>query len=287
MLQQIPEEALSAAASIVSFGRGARRGSGFVIGQDRVLTLAYRLRDDIVETVARDGERRAGRVLGVDRELGIAILDVPTGEAPALRWTSEPPALGSPVFALADPGSGLRVTAGNVSAESITVRSRHGRPLELIEHTAPMPRGCGGGPLVYASGAVVGVNALRGDAGFLLALPARAVEGAVGRVIDGREAVRLGVALASPAASTRMRRAVGLPDHDGLLVRAVEAGSAAERAGVRRGDLLTSLGGAALTTVDDLIGALEANAHADAAELGVLRAAEQLALSLDLREGEE
>ncbi|HEX4563195.1 MAG TPA: S1C family serine protease [Solirubrobacteraceae bacterium] len=288
MLQQTPAEALSAAASVVSFGRGARRGSGFVIGPDRVLTLAYRLRDDTVETVARDGERREGRVLGVDRELGVVVLDVPTGDAPAVSWASEPPQLGSAVFALADPGSGLRVTAGNVSAESLTVRSRHGRSLELIEHTAPLPRGSGGGPLVDAAGAVVGVNALRGDAGFLLALPARAVQSAIERVIEGREPVRLGVALASPSASRGMRRAVGLPDHNGLLVQAVEERSAAERAGVRRGDLLIGLGGSALATVDDLHAALEANARGQAVELSVLRATEQLQLSVDLaREPEE
>jgi serine protease Do len=287
MLQQTPSEALSVAGSVVSFGRGARRGSGFVIGPDRVLTLAYRLRDDTVETVARDGERREGRLLGVDRELGVAVLDVPTGDAPVVSWASERPRLGSPVFALADPGSGLRVTAGNVSAESLTVRSRHGRPLDLIEHTAPLPHGSGGGPLVDTTGAVVGVNALRGDAGFLLALPARAVQSAIERVLEGREPVRLGVALASPSASRRMRRAVGLPDHDGLLVQAVEERSAAERAGVKHGDLLTALGGAALATVDDLHAALQANARGEGVELGVLRATEQLQLSVDLREREE
>ena len=284
MLQQTPESALRVGDSVVSFGRGARRGSGFVIGRDRVLTLVYRLRDDVVETVTRDGERHDGRVLGVDRDLGVAVLDVATGDAPAIRWASEPPRLGSLVFALSDPGSGLRLTAGNVSAESLTVRSRHGRALDLIEHTAPLPRGSGGGPLVDPEGAVVGVNALRGDAGFLLALPARAVQGAVERIAEGREPTRLGVALASPSAGRRMRRAVGLPDHDGLLVQAVEDGSAAERAGVARGDLLVSLGGAALATIDDLHSALDANASAGAVELGVLRATEQLKLSVELSE---
>ena len=88
MLQQTSPEALAVGDSVVSFGRGARRGSGFVIGRDRVLTLAYRLRDDVVETVTRDGERNDGRVLGVDRDLGVAVVDVPTGATPALRWAS-------------------------------------------------------------------------------------------------------------------------------------------------------------------------------------------------------
>ena len=89
MLQQTSPEALAVGDSVVSFGRGARRGSGFVIGRDRVLTLAYRLRDDVVETVTRDGERNDGRVLGVDRDLGVAVLDVPTGATLAIRWASD------------------------------------------------------------------------------------------------------------------------------------------------------------------------------------------------------
>jgi serine protease Do len=287
MLQQTPSEALSVSDSVVSFGRGARRGSGFVVAPGRVLTLSYRLRDERVETITHDGAHHDGRVVGVDGELGVAVLDVPTGDAPAVAWANEPPRLGSSVFALADPGSGLRITAGNVSAESLTVRSRHGRALELIEHTAPMPRGSGGGPLVGPDGAVVGVNALRGDAGFLLALPARAVQSAIERVVEGREPVRLGVALASPSASRRMRRAVGLPDHDGLLVQGVEEASAAGRAGVKRGDLLVGIGGVALVTIDDLHSSLDANAGAEGVELVVLRATERMQLSVDLRGSEE
>jgi serine protease Do len=283
MLQQTAPKALAVADSVVSFGRGARRGCGFVIGVDRVVTLSYRLRGETVETVLRDGERREGQVVGVDREAGVAVLDVPTGAAPAVRWATELPAIGTAVFALGDPGSGLRVTAGEVSAESLTVRSRQGRALELIEHTAPLPRGAGGGPLVDVDGAVVGLNALRGDVGFLLALPADAVQAAVERLVDGRQPARLGVALASPTASRRMRRAVGLPDHEGLLVQAVETGGAAENAGVRQGDLLVSLGGAALEKIDDLHTALDARAGEDAVELRVLRAIDEVLLAVDLR----
>src|SRR5262249_54569706 len=82
------------------------------------------------------------------------------------------PAIGAPVFALGNPGTGLRITEGQVSAAPLTIRSRDGRPLEVIEHTAPMPRGSGGGPLLDEHGAVLGLNALRGAPGFLLALPA-------------------------------------------------------------------------------------------------------------------
>jgi S1-C subfamily serine protease len=61
-----------------------------------------------------------------------------------------------------------------------------------------------------------------------------------------------------PRIARRLRRAVGLPDRDGVLVRHVEPQGPADRAGVREGDLVVSAGGAAVASVDDLHAALDA-----------------------------
>ena len=272
----------SVGAAVIPLGRGARRGCGLVVAADQVVAMSHSLSSEQPE-LRIAGEVREGAVERSDRTAGLSLIAVATGEITPITWADDAPQLGDVVFALGDPGTGLRVTEGRVSAGPLSLRGRGGRLIDGIEHTAPLPRGSGGGPLVDPDGAVVGVNALRGDAGFLLALPARAVQSAVERIVEGREPARLGVALASPSASRRMRRAVGLPDHDGLLVQGVEDASAADRAGVARGDLLVSLAGAPLATIDDLHSALDANSSAPAIELGVLRATEQLQLSVDLR----
>jgi serine protease Do len=267
---------------VVALGRGARRGSGLVVAQDRVVALSHQLRADLVEITVGDRDSREGRLMGIEHSLGIAVFEVATGDAPLPRWASSPPSIGAPVHALGNPGDGLRITAGAVSAAPLTIRSRRGTRLAVIEHTAPMPRGAGGGPLVDADGAVLGVNALRVEAGFLLALPATAVRDAVERVLEGREPARLGVALASPAASRRMRAAVGLPERDGLLVRGVENGSRAEQAGVASGDLLVALAGVGLRTFDDLHLALERAAGNPAVALRVVRVSDERELAIDL-----
>jgi S1-C subfamily serine protease len=133
---------------------------------------------------------------------------------------------------------------------------------------------------------VLGLNALRVDAGFLLALPAAAVRDAVESVLAGREPARLGVALASPEAGRRMRTAVGLPERDGLLVRSVEDDSRAEQAGVVAGDLLVSLGGVELRTFDDLHVALERASGSPSAALRVVRASDERELAIDLTGGQ-
>jgi serine protease Do len=206
-----------------------------------------------------------GHVAGVDRDLDLAVITVSTGERPAVSW--EPAAIGelgvgSVVFALANPGGrGARTTFGTVSSTAAGFRGRGGRRLRgSLEHTAPLPRGSSGGPLVDLEGRLLGLNTVRLDGGFILALPAdEDLRRRVDALARGEAAQRprLGVALAPPRAARRLRAAVGLPERDGLLVRGVEDDSPAHRAGLERGDLLVAVGGRALTSLDDLFDALE------------------------------
>ena len=269
--------------SVVRLGRGARRGSGVVVAQDRVLVLSHSLARDEVE-VGINGELQSGTVAGTDRTAGISLVEVPTAGVAAITWADDVPEPGAVVYALGDPGTGLRVTEGRVSAAPLTLRGRSGRPLEGIEHTAPMPRGTGGGALANADGEVVGLNALRTDPGFLFAISTSVVRPAVERLLAGQpEPGRLGVVIAHPRVARRLRRAVGLPERDGLLVRAVEHGSAAERAGVLTGDLIVRFGSTEIGSADDLFGALAAS-RGGASALGVVRGADELELIVELGE---
>src|SRR5918999_4793559 len=163
--------------SVVGLGRGWGRGSGVVIGDGHVLTNAHVLRGDEVAVRRPDGEVAHGRVAGSDADLDVAVLAVDTGGAPAVAWD---PAIvsdlraGRPVFALADPGGrGLRTTFGLVTATGRSFRGPGGRRIGgSIEHSAPLPRGSSGGPLVDAAGRLLGLNAVRREGGLILALPA-------------------------------------------------------------------------------------------------------------------
>src|SRR3954451_3060389 len=97
---------------------------------------------------------------------------------------------------------------------------------------------------------------------------------------DDRVAPRLGVAVAPAAVAQRMRRAVGLPERHGILVLRVKRGSAAETAGLARGDLVTAAAGADVHTIGDLHRAL---AHAGASvALDVVRGVEERAVTIAL-----
>ncbi len=281
------QDAIARAAStvgpgVVGFGRGWGRGSGVVVGPGRVLTTAHNLRSEEVVVSFPEGERVTGRVAGTDPDLDLAAVAVETGETEPVTWdpAAPSPAMGTPVIALSNPGGrGLRATPGFVSSEGRTIRGSRGRSIEgCIEHTAPLPRGSGGGPLVDLDGRLLGFNAIRLDGGLIVAIPAgeRLAERAE-RLWSGNAAspVRLGVAIAPPRVARRLRRAVGLPERDGLLVRSVAEGSAAQAAGLERGDLIVAAKGKPVERVDALYEALDSLAEGDTLELRVLRGTEE------------
>jgi S1-C subfamily serine protease len=245
-----------------------------------VLTNAHVLRGEQVAVSFADGRTEHGRVTGADADLDLAAIAVDTGDTQPVAWEPErldAVAVGEPVFALANPGGrGLRTTFGLVSATGRSFRGPRGRRIGgSIEHTAPLPRGSSGGPLVDAEGRLLGLNSIRVEGGLILALPADAAMRRRAETLaagTGATRPRLGIALAPPRAARRMRAAVGLPERDGMLVRGVEEDSPAGRAGLERGDLIVSAAGQPLTSVDDLFDALETGGSLT---LGVVRGTEE------------
>jgi serine protease Do len=98
---------------------------------------------------------------------------------------------------------------------------------------------------------------------------------------------RLGVAVAPPRVARRMRRAVGLPERDGLLVRAVEDGSPAASAGIERGDLLVSAGDRELSGIDALYEALDSvPSEGGTLELTIVRGTEERTVTAEFETSE-
>jgi len=279
--------------SVVGIGRGWGNGCGVVVAPGRILTSAHVLRgEDVAVTLA--GETVHGRLAGFDPDLDVAVIAADTRGAPAITWSpaaSSAVAVGTPVLALADPGGrGLRVTAGWVSSTGRSFRGPRGRRVAgLIEHTAPLPRGSSGGPLLDLEGRLLGLNAVRLEGGFILALPAdEALKAKVDGLSRGQGAARprLGVALAHPRAARKLRAAVGLPERDGLLVRAVLDDSPAGCAGIERGDLLVAAAGRELRTIDELFDVLETSRTDATLPVTIVRGTEEREVSVSFEPGE-
>jgi serine protease Do len=259
------QEAVAAVAESVGpsvVGIGSRlRGSGVVVGDGRVLTNAHNLRGGEVTVRFADGRTERGTVKAVDWDGDLAVVEVDTSGIPALTWAQGGATIGTAVFAAAATASGgARVSFGFVSSVERAFRGPGGRRISgSIEHTAPLAPGSSGSPLVDADGALVGVNTNRVGEGFYLALPA---DGSLKDRVDAlargenRERPTLGIAVAPAHVARRLRRSVGLPERDGILVRGVEDGSDADKAGIQQGDLIVEVAGTAIEDPDDLVEAL-------------------------------
>jgi serine protease Do len=262
------QSAISAVAERVGpaiVGIGSRqRGSGVVIGEGKVLTNAHNIRGDEVTVTFADGRRTRGTLAGIDVDGDLAVISVDTTGATAPEWADGAAgSVGTLVFgAAATPGGGTRVTLGTVSAVSRAFRGPGGRRIAgSVEHTAPLAPGSSGGALLDTDGRFLGLNTNRIGEGFYLALPAdsalRERIDALGRG-ESPSRRRLGVAVAPAHVARRLRRSVGLPERDGLLVRDVEDGSLAAKAGIQEGDLIVAIAGRSIDDADALVEALEA-----------------------------
>jgi serine protease Do len=267
-----------AGPSVAGIGQRWGIGSGIVLGEGRVLTNAHNVRGSQATVTFADGRTAEGTVAGHDIDGDLAVIEADTGQAAALPWATAAPAIGTPVFALSNPGGrGLRVTFGTVSGIDRTFRGPRGlRITGSLEHTAPLLPGSSGGPVLDAQGQLLGINTNRLGEGFYLAIPAdEALRGRVDALARGESvrAPQLGIAITPGHVARRLRRSVGLPDTEGLLIRGVAEDSPAARAGLASGDLIVAAAGQPVRTVDDLSGALRA--AGETIELTVLRGTDE------------
>ncbi|HEX2844848.1 MAG TPA: S1C family serine protease [Candidatus Limnocylindria bacterium] len=268
--------------SVVGIGNRWRGGSGIVIGENRILTNAHNLHGDEVTVTFADGRSAEAKPIGVDVDGDLAVLEATTEGAPILPAGTDAPGVGTPVVALGNPnGHGPRVTFGFVSGTGRSFRGPRGRRVaDAVEHTAPLMPGSSGGPIVGLDGRLLGINTNRLGHGFYLAIAADASLadrlGALGRG-ETPTRRRLGVGLAPAHVARRLRRAVGLPERDGLLVREVEDDSPAASAGIAEGDLIVGVGDRDVTSADDLFDALGTSGDL---EIRLVRGADELTVTV-------
>jgi serine protease Do len=283
-----PAEAARASAartapSVVRIGRAAGRGAGLVIGEGRVLTNAHNLRDRTTSVTFHGGRRAQGSVVGLDPDGDLVVLAVDTAATPSVTW-GPPPALGDPVFGVANLADGAtRVVPGVVTAVGRTYRGPRGRLVDdAVEHRASLGRGTSGSPVVDAEGRVVAINMRRHDDGFTLARGlTEELRGQVDLLATGRSVAppRLGIAVAPPDVAQRLRAAVGLDERTGVFVAEVEPDGVGARGGLRKGDVIVRADETEIADTTDLLAVLD---HVDLDTdlvLHVVRATDEVSLT--------
>ncbi len=268
-------------------------GSGVVVTPDGyILTnehVVERVQDARVAFV--DGRSVPAVVVGRDPSTDLAVLRAQAASLPyATLSISSPLRVGQLVVAVGNPlGFESTVSAGVVSALGRSLRSRHGRPIEgIVQHTAALNPGNSGGPLVDASGRVVGVNtaiiAMAQGIGF--SVPATTAQWVLTEILTRGRVRRayLGVSVRDRPLDLRLVRALDLPVKRAVEILGRDDKGPAAESDLRPGDFIVAVNDAAVDSVDALHRHLSRWSVGTALTLHVVRRTQSLRIELTPRE---
>jgi serine protease Do len=272
--------------------------SGYIVTNAHVVNGAQRVRVVLPDT-SEEGSLEAAlstrttllaaRIVGVSREIDLAVLKVDAEKLPALALAGyRKLGQGEMVFAFGSPG-GLRntVTMGVVSA--VARQTDPDSPLIYIQTDAAINPGNSGGPLVNANGEVVGVNTFilsqsGGNEGLGFAIPSSVVRVAFQQLRKYGHVHRAEIGIGIQTITPTLAAALNLPRDYGVVISDVQPGSTAEAAGVQIGDVLAGLDGRAVENLPVAAFHFFSLETGDKVHLDLLRGKERLALDVKVME---
>lgn len=273
--------------------RGPRRagqGSGFFISADGFAVTNNHVVDkaDEVEVMTDDGKTYNAKVIGTDPRTDLALIKVDGDNFPYAKLADKAPRIGDWVLAVGNPfGLGGTVTAGIVSARGRDIGA--GPYDDFLQIDAPVNKGNSGGPTFDIDGNVVGVNTAifspsGGSVGIAFAIPATTVSTVVGQLKDKGTVTRGWIGVQIQPVSKDIADSLGLKSTDGALVAEPQAGSPAEKAGIKAGDVITAVNGEKIQSARELARRIGSMAPNTSVKLALLQKGSEKTVTLTLGE---
>ena len=230
-------------------------GSGVIVSADGYILTNHHVIDgaEQIKIDLNDNRTLNARVVGTDPPSDLALLKVDASNLPVLALgNSDNVRVGDVVLAIGDPlGIGQTVTMGIISAKGRQTGLSSGSFEDFLQTDAPINRGNSGGALVNTNSELIGINSQilspsGGSIGIGFAIPsnmARTVMESLAR--DGKvRRGQLGIRVTS--VTSEIAQKLSLSNQNGVYVGEVQPGSAADRAGIRPGDVITAINGTAV-----------------------------------------
>jgi len=229
-------------------------GSGVIVSADgTILTNAHVVDEaEKITVMLNDNKAFEAKLVGIDKPSDLAVLKIETQNLPFLTLgNSDSVRVGDIVLAIGNPlGIGQSVTAGIISAKGRRTGLSDGSFEDFLQTDAPINRGNSGGALVNLNGELIGINsqilsggASGGNIGIGFSIPSNMAKSVLDQLLKDGKVHRgmLGVNIQTLTEDTA--KALDLTDVSGVLVSNVRPGSSAEKAGVKRGDIITAING--------------------------------------------
>jgi len=257
-------------------------GSGVVYDKNGYILTAAHVVEGASQVTVRlaDGTKLSGRVLGSDSGTDIAVVKVDRNNLqPAALALKVPLEVGQTAVAIGSPfGLEGSVTSGVVSAVNRSLPTQDGSVFEVLQTDAPINPGNSGGALADREGRVIGINdSIRsesgGNEGVGFAVPIDIAAASAARIVQGKSSASgyLGVSGTDPT----LGRA-------GALVNEVVNGGPADKAGLQVGDLVVSVNGKAVQSMDDLAAQVRILEPGQKVQLGIVRDGKQQTITATL-----
>ncbi len=261
-----------AKSTVSVFGRDRQSATGIVYANELVLTTDHVLeRDDNLSISLADGAKLPAQLVGRDPSTDLAVLRV-AGLKADNATPSGTARVGQLILAVGRPEEGLMASHGVVSAVGGPLRMGNGVNVERYIRTDATPYpGFSGGPIIDATGAVLGILTTGLARNVALGIPFDLAL-RVAQTLTSQGYVKRGyLGVISQRVKLPTAQRSGLSQEYGLLVMRVEESSPAEKGGVLMGDILTSVDGHAVADADDLMTLLTGERVGRSVSLGVVR----------------
>jgi putative serine protease PepD len=257
-------------------------GSGVIYDKNGYILTAAHVVEGASQLTVRlaDGTKLTGRVLGTDSGTDIGVVKVDRNNLqPAALALKVPLQVGQTAVAIGSPfGLEGSVTSGVVSAVNRSLPTQDGSVFEVLQTDAPINPGNSGGALADREARVIGINdSIRsesgGNEGVGFAIPIDIAAASAARIVQGKSSASgyLGVSGTDPT----LGRA-------GALVNEVVSGGPADKAGLQVGDLVVSVNGHAVQSMDDLAAQIRLLEPGQKVQLGIVRDGKQQTITATL-----
>jgi serine protease Do len=253
------------------------QGSGFFISDGYIVTNNHVVDDaSEVEVVTNDGQTLKAKVVGKDQKTDLALIKVDSDKKfPFVTLSKEKPEIGQWVVAMGNPfGLGGTVTAGIISAEGRDIGE--GPYDDFLQIDAPINRGNSGGPTFNMKGEVIGVNTAiyspsGGSIGIAFDIPASTVESVIPQLQKAGYVRRGWLGVQIQPVTKAIADSLGLKEAKGALISKPQPDSPAAEAGLKSGDIVTSLDNASVKDARELARKVATIAPGSVVTLGIVR----------------
>lgn len=249
--------------------------SGIVWSADGLIVTAHHVveQDDNIRVGLPDGQTAPASLIGRDPATDLALLRTKARDLAAGAWAAaETLRVGHLVLALGRPGQTVMATLGIVSALKRDWRTPAGGHFDhYLQTDALMYPGFSGGPLVDATGRIVGLNSSALLRGISLAVPAATVRRVADALLAHGRVKRGYLGVSAQAVRLPASLAAQLGQETGLLLGSVEPGSPAERGGLFMGDTIVALAGHPVRHLDDLLALLSSDRVGQSVPVRIVR----------------